>query len=417
MNSLTKIAFLASLASLVFLFLPKITLAQNQLLFGQNHFYTVVFRGNGEAVVYAKIVLTNTEDKPLTQFSFEIPKITPNELVIYQQKLMPTCVQYDYRNPDRPCLSYREPDYGAYYPGYYQAEYQKVSYTQIGSLYQLNLPTPIESNKSAALILAYAGKGYVQESFGLSSFNFETLKVSSRIHLLKVTVDLDSSDLVLKGQQSRVNYNSKSNLEAMGVSSFFNSQNLDKIAQQVGLYGALTKEAKDLSPQETFSVKGEYAGTWLRLYLKEILIAVLVISALLAGTYFLRRLLKNRFAFSAFTLGLFSAGSIIGLTLLLRFITGRGLFKFYPYYQDPVLSVVIIITAFLFYIFAVFGPAVWIGSAKGWRAFLFVLAAEIFWLLIILMLYIILIQPQPGLLSTSPIPGPPVVYPMGMGNK
>ena len=27
--------------------------AQNDLFFGQNHFYAVIFRGNGESVVYA----------------------------------------------------------------------------------------------------------------------------------------------------------------------------------------------------------------------------------------------------------------------------------------------------------------------------------------------------------------------------
>jgi len=53
--------------------------AQSDLLFGQNHYYSVVFRGNGEAVVYAKMIIPNPGDTPLADLSFQVPGAIPTE--------------------------------------------------------------------------------------------------------------------------------------------------------------------------------------------------------------------------------------------------------------------------------------------------------------------------------------------------
>jgi hypothetical protein len=58
--------------------------AQSGLFFGQDHKYSVIFRGNGEAVVYARIALTNGDEDILRDISFEIPGVDPSEMVIYQ---------------------------------------------------------------------------------------------------------------------------------------------------------------------------------------------------------------------------------------------------------------------------------------------------------------------------------------------
>src|SRR3989338_11193637 len=44
---------------------------------GQDHNYTLVFRGNGEAVVSAKIAFTNKSESPLTELKLRIPRVEP----------------------------------------------------------------------------------------------------------------------------------------------------------------------------------------------------------------------------------------------------------------------------------------------------------------------------------------------------
>lgn len=131
-----KIILFVLISVFVLVDFAGIASAQNELLFGQNHFYTVIFRGNGEAITYAKIAITNSDEKPLAEFSFEMPKVSPSEIVMYQMKLPQECVRYNYDDPARPCLEYRDPDYAKeyYYYGYSngQAEYQKNSIHKIG---------------------------------------------------------------------------------------------------------------------------------------------------------------------------------------------------------------------------------------------------------------------------------------------
>src|SRR3989344_9178880 len=55
--------------------------AQTELLFGQNHFYTVIFRGNGEGITYAKIAITNPDEKTFTEVFFLVPKVFLTEIV------------------------------------------------------------------------------------------------------------------------------------------------------------------------------------------------------------------------------------------------------------------------------------------------------------------------------------------------
>ena len=123
----------------------------NSLLFGQKHSYSVVFRGNGEAITYAKIVIPNREEQALSEFSFEIPKVEPSEIIMYQMKLSPECVRYNYTDPNNPCVEYRAPDYGQdyyYYGSGQTAEYTRIKYTQSGNTYNLTLPNSVEPSKS-----------------------------------------------------------------------------------------------------------------------------------------------------------------------------------------------------------------------------------------------------------------------------
>src|SRR4030042_7183961 len=63
---------------------------------GQDHYYTVVFDGEGEAAVLAKIKLTNKGKDDISSFSFDIPatslRIINSVQEVYEQEEY--CVQY-----------------------------------------------------------------------------------------------------------------------------------------------------------------------------------------------------------------------------------------------------------------------------------------------------------------------------------
>ena len=419
---LQKIILFCFIATFILPIFANTTSAQSELFFGQNHSYTVIFRGNGEAIVYAKIALTNPDEQLLTEFSFELPKASPSEIVMYQMKLPQECVRRDYSAPGQPCLEWRDPDYAQkyYYYGYGykegQTEYQKIQYTKSGNLYRFTLPTPVEPYKSTAFVIAYATKGYVKKSFGLFKFNFETIKVPSRIEQIRVAVDVDA-DLLLKGKRAQVDYETSVTFGTEVAPQAVSSRDLDRVVNKIGSYGPLVKEAKNLSPNETFIVKGEYAASWFRLYLNSILITILIIAAILAGTYFLSRFLKKRGrqkehpeseinhqtpsqsmknSISIFNLtnaltGFLSTALVIGLTYLLQVLSrSRWLDSFY--YADPVFHIIIFITIILLYVLVIFGPAIIVAIKHGWKALISILIAEFLWFVIFIIIYLALFQ-------------------------
>lgn len=409
--------------------------AQGELFFGQNHSYTVIFRGNGEAITYAKIAITNPDEKRLTEFSFEIPKVSPTEIAMYQMKLPQECVRYDYNAPGRPCLEWRDPDYAQryYYYGYGyregQTEYQKIQYTKSGNLYRFTLPTPVEPYKSTAIVVAYAAKGYVKKSFGLFKFNFETIKVPSRIEQIRVAVDVDT-DLLLKGKRARVDYGIPATSE-LAAPQAISSRDLDRVIGKIGSSGPLVKEAKNLSPNETFIVRGEYATNWFRLYLSSILLTILIIAAIFAGVYFLAKFLKRRggqggqfesgtnqpispqtpqssisiFNLTNASVSLLSVVLVVGLTYLLRFLLESDLFR--SVNIDPVFGIVGFITIIFLYVLVIFGPAIIVAIKHGWKSLVSILIAEFLWFVIFLVIYLVLFQSG---LTSGIFRGGPVLY-------
>ncbi len=420
--------FLKKLTSLSILLLSifaggyNLVSAQSELLFGQKHFYSVVFRGNDEAITYAKLVITNPGDTPLTEFSFEIPNVEPTELAVYQMKLPQRCTQYDYKASPQVCLQYSDPDYstGYYYYGRYgdstgQTEYQVIRYTKSGNLYKLTLPTAIEPYKTSALIVSYAAKGYVKNSMGLHTFNFETIKVPSRIEQIRVSVDVDS-DLFMKGKKSSVNY---AGIAAQGGTSSnapaISSVAMDKTVSNIGGYGALVKESKNLSPNESFNVRGEYATSWFRLYLSSILLSILIVVLIFVGIYFVSKLLKRYLekstpsgenttpptsiqepikSSSLFSVvnGAVSFASVlmvIGLTYLIQFLLES---RILGSINSAVLGIVMFITVILLYVLVIFGPAIIVAIKHGWKSLLLILFAEFLWFLVFLAVYLTLFQ-------------------------
>ncbi len=170
--------------------------AQEQTFLEQHHFYDVLFRNEGEAVVDAKIIIVNNGQRPLTEFTFELPKSLPSDILIYQMVLPQECVRYDEESllPQSVCLKYRDWNYLNIFGtvgGSEKTFYYKVKYTKQGNLYTLDLPVPIGVNKSGAIVISYVSNSYVDKSFGLYRFDFETIKVPSMIKKSRVSINAE----------------------------------------------------------------------------------------------------------------------------------------------------------------------------------------------------------------------------------
>ena len=423
MNKTVAKVFAAFFVALIpLLSLAPAASAQSELLFGQTHSYSVVLRGNGEAIVYAKIVVTNDEETPMTELSFQVPGAVPTEMAIYQMRLPIACTSYGPTPMDgsaAPCLQYADPNYTNNYQDYYygyrgnngKTEYEKVKPEVSGNLYKVTLPKPIDAHKSGAIIVAYSAIGYVKNFLGLYSFDFQTLKVPSRINSMTVAVDVDS-DLFMKGNQATVNYNYTATSAATGLAASdqsFSNKEMDTKVSSIGSYGRLNKTAKNLSPNESFSVKGKYAKSWFRLNFFGMAMAALIVAAIIVGIYFLSRFAKKRkktvvetsapVAVEKHHGGIFQdwinvtnavvSFCSVALMILMIWLVPKLLNRLDYSYSSSILPVILLLAAALFSVLAIFAPGIIIATKRGWRSFIAILLGQFLWLMVFLIIYFV----------------------------
>jgi hypothetical protein len=233
----------------------------SSFLFGQNHRYSVLFRGNGEAVVTFIDTFANGAENAVNTVTLQTAKGVYDNLTAYQ-------------------IISREPNPTNYW--YSQSTYQKAQITRNGATITVTLPQAVKPQKTGSVILVYRLIGATTKNIvGTYEYAFETLKIDDTIADLQVGVTVDS-DLVLRGTKSQLNYRWEDvSLAAKGVEMTAPVANthMDMIVGQVG-YGSLVKTARQLSPGDSYTVNGSYADSWWRLYAKEALIAAIVIIGL-----------------------------------------------------------------------------------------------------------------------------------------
>ncbi len=382
-----------------------------QLFLGQQHNYTVTMRGNGESVVYAKISFTNFTETDLNSLKFKT-EAKLNELVAFQQILPDVCKEKKYNQETRTydCLQYGPPAYynqNSYY--YYNnsnlnAKYSKSNFSITGDQYEFSLPTAVKPNEQGAILLAYRSKDYVdKKALGLFKFHFTTLTAPVKVNDVNVAIKLDS-ELYMKGQKSEVNYKSMDIGLSAGLSETASFQNptLDTLSSELGYSGQLKKTAKDLAPDESFTVNGKYATTKFRLYLPNVIIGALALALLIIILYFLNKhftkkndsptgLLANgpslaenqkqsSFKDEQITLfnGQYLVWSFISSLILfflsysMKWISDVRWSSIFPDGTEFIIVVGVIILI-LVYIFLIFGVPIIFASKHGWRAFVSVL--------------------------------------------
>ncbi len=388
-------------------------LAQDNLFYSQDHDYSLYMRGNGQAVVFARMIVNNTATESMDKFSFEIPGAEPSNLAIYQQILEANCRRY---NDNGSCQTYYTIDYGysRYYESYYNPTYHAIDYELEDGVVSFDIPAPIDPEDTNAFIVSYTAFDYVDKSLGLYKYNFESFVVDSRINEVSVAIDAEA-DYYLKGKQSEVSYatygfeDSPAAYGGLGeVAGMSDTASLSKAVGSIGNTGEVIKETRLLEAGETYNVNGKYASTWFRLHLLTFGILVLVLIAFIIGLFFLHKasVRKSKAApvdqvspqpqsvvfryINALNiiLGLFSAGLVVGASHFIRWFVDSDLFRDLIRSQEvlaPILGIMMVI----FYLLAILGPAIIGSSKKGWRTFLTIMLMQFVWFVIYVVLHLI----------------------------
>ena len=387
-------------------------------IFGEDHYYSVIFRGNGDAVVNLKAIFTNTEEATVSAITLRVPKGQAEDMVAYQIIKERRCLRYGPTNVtpvpgvvedryDPPvCIQYDNPDYYGY--NYYNnTKYKKAVVEVEGDMITIKLPDGVSPEFSSSYILYYRSKGYTEKNFaGAYSYTFETLKTESPIRNLQVGISTDS-DLKLKDGSSDVNYVDNTAISELKTapalgSSGMASQAFDRYYQQIG-QGSIIENASSLQPLDTFTVEGAYAKSLWQLHAKTIVIAiviiVLILSAIGFGIYKLFKYFRKRTLAAATTnahpnvhtilwmLGASFGSSIMtaGYTVLLFFMTSFVSGVFYIGYEyNMLVSLFVLILSLAIYPLCLFVPSIVMGVKKGlwWGVGTF--AMTIAWLMVYL---------------------------------
>lgn len=278
---------LAGIFMIPLIIAPPARAVNDGLLFGQKHAYSVTFRKNGEAIVYARVTVSNAASDPLSELSFSTGSDSITELTALQMVLPPACEKYNYSSGTTLCEKYGDPDYSttySYNPDGEQTKYYRLDPKQENGTIKLTLHDAIVPDKSGAVILAYVSKSYVTGGlFGTQRYAFRTLGAATRQSDTTIGISLDSG-LTFKEKQPQyggvIPMMGVAELSARdtnaGTVSAIENKTLDNTVAMIGS-GQKTETASGVAPNEQFSVTGEFATSRTKLYWREIVWSILTL--------------------------------------------------------------------------------------------------------------------------------------------
>lgn len=281
--------FLAVFVSLV-LTAPLFLLAQQEAaetsvllppeeeVFGQNQYYSVVFDGEGEAAVAAKLVLQNNSKEEISSTIIEVPgtnirMIRAVQEVYEKEKVCRYWDQVCVEEGSQGCLKYERKctDWDwrirRWQPKYYTLE-PKAEELSNSVKYTFDLQAPLQEQDESSLLLYYKAPGYAQKSRGVFNFVFETIKAPYDVNQLRVAVNVQEG-LYLKGGKAKTQYRPNYSVafkemapQAAGVES----EAMRGFSQQIAYVSGYVKTTSGLDPWESFKVEGKYAESRFALY-------------------------------------------------------------------------------------------------------------------------------------------------------
>ena len=377
--------------------------SQDDTFLGQNHSYSVTFRGNGETIVSVRVKLGNSTDTPLKELNLRVPKVQASGIYVFQIFKARQCIRYERAEydpeirsyPSPVCAEYQEPDY--YNDFYYNAKYKKADYEYKNDTLTIKLPSSIDVGKSGAVFIYFRAVGYAKKDFwGAYNYTFETLQAEEMINSLHIGLSTDS-DLYMKGVKGEVNYRFNDvsptvmKLGVGGGETGIANSAFDSYISQIGS-GQVYKSTSNLMPLESYKVEGAYAKSRGALYGKEIFIGIisfLAVTALIviAIVVIFKMLRKSRTdvkkeenldlkekpvttssngkMFVVITLTGFIVSLLMAVYTVLVLIFVVVISRSVDYSYQGLISIVLVIISIMIYLLLILTPGILIGVKKG----------------------------------------------------
>ena len=232
--------------------------------------------------------------------------------------------------------------------------------------------------------MGYANKNIL----GGYDYQFTTLQAEEPVSTVQVGITTDT-DLLLKNAQGSVDYRSEVStmeLAPMASSAYgaVSYSDMDSFYNQIG-QGRIIKNASNLAALEAFSVEGAFADSYIKLYSKEILIGLVIVTVLIVVAVFvlkhIRRRLKSHEEYSeaakksfltspfsvAFWTSFLSAIGVALYTGMLVFVSQYGFRVFDLGYGmgQTLITLMIVVISITIYALLILGPASIVGVKKG----------------------------------------------------
>lgn len=287
------------------------------LLNGQEHYYTVQFRSDSKATVYAKLAFQNGQsDKDRDTYTFSLPSgVSADSLSIQQiiakktevstcnpkivigsstatQNCPVTTTGYD---DDFDFFSNNN-NYGYYYDYYYpESRYDdKYEYTDVtpsvnGQTYTVKLPRAIKPHKQGAVLVTFVSTNYVTSAFGgRFNYDFRTLMTDEMIDDASVAINFDEELYSRDVDQKRTSGATAANSIKSGadMSASYESKRIDSLIPTIGNGGEYNRTQTKMLPGDVLGVKGTYATNPTLLFLNEILVGIAITVAAAAALWF-----------------------------------------------------------------------------------------------------------------------------------
>ncbi|KKR10797.1 MAG: hypothetical protein UT39_C0015G0010 [Candidatus Woesebacteria bacterium GW2011_GWA1_39_21] len=401
---------------------------QTNTFLGQNHSYSVIFRGNGEGIVNLRVALGNSGTEAIKEVNLRVPAVAPTDIYVFQILKEKQCIRYatpvydpTIRSyPPTTCEEYQDPDYyNDYY--YYNAKYKKADYDLDNDTLTVTLPVSISAGKSGAFFVYFRAMGYAKKDvYGAYDYTFESLKTEDSVRSLNIGLSTDS-DLYMKSAKGTVDYRFKDVAPSMmalgkggGGEMGAASPALDSYVTSIG-QGSIYKSASNLSPLESYKVEGSYADSRAKLYGKEILIGVsvfvgiviLFVVLLMVVVRLLRKgnppvkketpdLLNEKAIGTSVEKTAKGNGQMFAVSVLLGFVDslliasytvlvvalGSFMSNSVSYTYRSLVIMVLVVVSILIYLLLIFAPGVLIGVKRGVGWGIGVIVSTVLWLIL-----------------------------------
>jgi hypothetical protein len=365
------------------------------VLTGENHHYSLVLKGNGNAVLLGRILFSNQEANPLDQYQLNLPGVQVDNLVAFQEIQKPVCQQYSPTPlPGQPptCLVFGPP----LYPDPYNSEYRKLEVEKNGDQYTFRLAEVVKEASFSGVVFSYNSNSYTTQRLGKWNFKFDTPQTSSAIQNLNMSIDTDNRSLHLDVDGEKVNYNGATDLKTESLSA---ADAARSIAPMIGTGGRVYKSVSSLTAGESVRVSGSFSESiWLLKlnqilwFLGTLLITLLVVFLIIKADFWTRvsgyfQKLTPKNSREILVLDLFaslcSSALVFGSILMMaNLLEGGGVYQILPVPTGlgAALTLLVSLLGFVFVLVVLALPSLVLGLRFGWRHTLYYILFEFMWL-------------------------------------